>query len=40
MENYSICMIGFGNVGKAFAQLITRKTNQIADEYNLSLIHI
>ena len=38
MENYSICMIGFGNVGKAFAQLITRKTNQIADEYNISLI--
>ncbi len=38
MENYSICMIGFGNVGKAFAQLITRKTNQIADEYNISFI--
>ena len=32
MKNYSICMIGFGNVGKAFAQLITRKTNQIADQ--------
>jgi len=30
-------MIGFGNVGKAFAQLITRKTKQIADEYNTSL---
>jgi homoserine dehydrogenase len=29
-------MIGFGNVGKAFAQLITRKTKQIADEYNIS----
>jgi len=36
MKNYSICMIGFGNVGKAFAQLITRKTKQIADEYNIS----
>jgi len=29
-------MIGFGNVGKAFARLVTRKTNQIADEYNIS----
>ena len=29
-------MIGFGNVGKAFAQLITRKTKQIANEYNIS----
>jgi homoserine dehydrogenase len=29
-------MVGFGNVGKAFAQLITRKTKQIADEYNIS----
>ena len=36
MKSYSICMIGFGNVGKAFAQLITRKTKQIADEYNTS----
>ena len=37
MKSFSICMIGFGNVGKAFAQLITRKTKQIADEYNTSL---
>jgi len=36
MKHYSICMIGFGNVGKAFAQLITRKAKQIADEYNIS----
>ena len=36
MKNYSICMIGFGNVGKAFAHLITRKTKQIADQYNIS----
>ena len=36
MKNYSICMIGFGNVGKAFAQLITQKSKRIADEYNIS----
>ena len=36
MKSISICMIGFGNVGKAFARLVTRKTNQIADEYNIS----
>jgi len=36
MKNYSICMIGFGNVGKAFAQLITRKAKQISDEFNIS----
>ncbi len=36
MKSYSICMIGFGNVGKAFAQLITRKAKQIADEFNIS----
>ena len=36
MKNYSICMIGFGNVGKAFAHLITRKTKHIADQYNIS----
>ena len=36
MKSFSICMIGFGNVGKAFARLITRKTKQITDEYNIS----
>ncbi|MCD6576394.1 MAG: homoserine dehydrogenase [Anaerolineaceae bacterium] len=33
---HSICMIGFGNVGKAFAQLITQKAKQIADAYHIS----
>ena len=36
MKSYSICMIGFGNDGKAFARLITRKAKQIADEFNIS----
>ena len=36
MKIYSICMIGFGNVGKAFANLIRRKEKTIADEYNIS----
>ncbi len=36
MKNYSICMIGFGNVGKAFAKLINRKAKQLSDEFNIS----
>ncbi len=36
MKSFSICMIGFGNVGKAFAHLITRKSKQLADEYHIS----
>lgn len=30
MKYYSICMIGFGNVGKAFAELLIRKADQVA----------
>jgi len=33
MKNYSICMIGFGNVGKAFAKLIARKAKQLSDDF-------
>jgi len=36
MKNYSICMIGFGNVGKAFAKLIARKAKQLSDDFNIS----
>ncbi|MCD6355865.1 MAG: homoserine dehydrogenase [Anaerolineaceae bacterium] len=36
MKNYSICMIGFGNVGQAFARLLSRKANQVSQEYNAS----
>jgi len=36
MKNYSICMIGFGNVGKAFAKLISRKAKQLSDEFDIS----
>ena len=36
MKNYSICLIGFGNVGKAFAQLLSRKARLIEDEYQIT----
>jgi homoserine dehydrogenase len=36
MKNYSICLVGFGNVGKAFAQLLNRKAKQIRDEFQIS----
>lgn len=36
MKNYSICMVGFGNVGKAFVQLLNQKVKQIRDEFQIS----
>ena len=36
MKYFSICMIGFGNVGKAFVKLINRKAKQLSDEFNIS----
>jgi len=38
MKHYSICMIGFGNVGKAFARLVTRKSKQLLDEHQVAFI--
>ena len=35
MKNITICMLGFGNVGKAFARLINRKADSLAREYNV-----
>ena len=35
MKNITICMLGFGNVGKAFVRLINRKADSLAREYNV-----
>ena len=36
MKNYRICLVGFGNVGKAFARLLLKKKTELADKYDLS----
>ena len=37
MKNYRLCLVGFGNVGKAFARLLLKKKTELADKYDLSL---
>ena len=34
--NYRLCLVGFGNVGKAFARLLLKKKSEMAEKYNLS----
>ena len=36
MKNYRLCLVGFGNVGKAFARLLLKKKTELADKYDLS----
>ncbi|HEY61646.1 MAG TPA: homoserine dehydrogenase, partial [Anaerolineae bacterium] len=36
MTHYNLVMIGFGNVGKAFAKLLLRKKDQIAEQYQIT----
>lgn len=36
MKNYRLCLVGFGNVGKAFAKLLMKKKDEMADKYDLS----
>jgi homoserine dehydrogenase len=36
-QNYRLCLVGFGNVGKAFAQLLLKKEEELALRYNLSV---
>ncbi len=36
MKKISICLIGFGNVAKAFARLIQRKEDELGQKYGLS----
>ena len=35
---YRLCLVGFGNVGKAFAQLLLKKETELAEKYGLSFI--
>ncbi len=37
MINYRLCLVGFGNVGKAFARLLLKKKAELADKYDLSV---
>ena len=36
MINYRLCLVGFGNVGKAFARLLLKKKTELANKYDLS----
>ena len=36
MKNYRLCLVGFGNVGKAFARLLLKKETELAEKYDLS----
>ncbi|QRN83014.1 homoserine dehydrogenase [Chloroflexota bacterium] len=37
MKKYRLCLVGFGNVGKAFARLLLKKKVELADKYDLSV---
>lgn len=34
---YRLCLVGFGNVGKAFAKLLMKKKDELASRYDLSV---
>lgn len=34
--NYRLCLVGFGNVGKAFAHLLLKKEGELASRYDIS----
>jgi homoserine dehydrogenase len=36
-RNYRLCLVGFGNVGKAFARLLMKKKEELASRYDLSV---
>lgn len=36
MTNYKLALLGFGNVGQAFAKLLLRKREELADRYAIS----
>jgi len=36
-KNLNLCLVGFGNVGKAFAKLLLKKETELADRYDLSV---
>jgi homoserine dehydrogenase len=36
MSHYKLALLGFGNVGKAFAELLLRKQDELAERYDLT----
>ena len=36
-KTYRIAMIGFGNVGQGFAQILTERADMLAENYGVSL---
>lgn len=36
MSNYNLALLGFGNVGQAFARLLSRKQEELSTRYNLT----
>ena len=37
MKNYRLCLVGFGNVGKAFIELLQKKEAELAARYDLAV---
>jgi homoserine dehydrogenase len=37
MKEKTICLVGFGNVARAFARLIQRKENELKEKYDVAL---
>jgi homoserine dehydrogenase len=37
MKNYRLCLVGFGNVGQAFARLLLKKESELATRYGISV---
>jgi homoserine dehydrogenase len=36
-KNYRLCLVGFGNVGKAFARLLLKKEGELASRYGITV---
>ncbi len=36
MTTYKLAFLGFGNVGQALAELLLRKENELASNYNIN----
>ena len=38
MKKYRLCLVGFGNVGQAFARLLLEKADELETRYGVSVI--